>query len=297
MNSFLTKKNVEAQLLRKYHLFRRTVMRTLQPSTSIKSPVFILGCGRSGTTILGNTLGYHHQLLYLNEPRNIWFNDPRTDIWSSAAPGSKGKLRLTAEDNIPAITEKIKLDFSAELKLNNQHQLVEKLPINSFRIPYLYSIFPDARFIHMIRNGVEVAQSIATLYAKTGRWFGKDEYKWKLLTEYAISRGEENLVKICADNSVLKGALEWHLCISTIEQDLIRIPTDSYIEIRYEDLLSNSTDICESLETFIGVNHSESMHHFAQTKICRRTPKLGDKNISNEMFELIGKSLQNLGYL
>jgi hypothetical protein len=32
-------------------------------------PVFIVGCGRSGTTILGEMLGRHPQLAYLNEPR------------------------------------------------------------------------------------------------------------------------------------------------------------------------------------------------------------------------------------
>lgn len=297
MNALLTENSLEAKLRRRYDLLRRTVVRTLQPSTVVKSPVFILGCGRSGTTILGNTLWHHEQLLYLNEPRRIWFNDPKTDIWGSDAASSNGQLRLIADDNIPTLTDKIRLDFSTELKLNKQHQLVEKLPINSFRIPYLKSIFPDARFIHMIRNGVEVSRSIATLYAKTGQWFGKDGYKWNLLAEYAASRQEENLVKLCADNSVLKGALEWYLSVSTIGQDLKHLPDESYIEVRYEDLLSDPLDVCQSLETFIGLDYSEQMHEFAKTKIRRKTPKPGNHDMSDEMMQIAGGLLQQLGYL
>ena len=33
-----------------------------------QNPVFIIGCGRSGTTILGRTLAEHPRVKYLNEP-------------------------------------------------------------------------------------------------------------------------------------------------------------------------------------------------------------------------------------
>ena len=36
------------------------------------SPVFIIGCGRSGTTILGDTLSKHPKIEYLNERRDLW---------------------------------------------------------------------------------------------------------------------------------------------------------------------------------------------------------------------------------
>ncbi|WP_417860784.1 hypothetical protein [Winogradskyella sediminis] len=34
-------------------------------------PVFLIGCGRSGTTILGTTLGKHQSITYLNERRDL----------------------------------------------------------------------------------------------------------------------------------------------------------------------------------------------------------------------------------
>ena len=53
------------------------------PFKGIQHPVFILGCMKSGTTILGRTLSCHPQVTYLNEPREIWFSCyPKSDIWT-----------------------------------------------------------------------------------------------------------------------------------------------------------------------------------------------------------------------
>ena len=34
--------------------------------------VFIIGCGRSNTTVLGKTLSNHPKIKYLNERRDLW---------------------------------------------------------------------------------------------------------------------------------------------------------------------------------------------------------------------------------
>ena len=38
----------------------------------VKQPIFILGTGRSGTTILGVTLAMHRAVGFLNEPKALW---------------------------------------------------------------------------------------------------------------------------------------------------------------------------------------------------------------------------------
>jgi hypothetical protein len=49
----------------------------------IENPVFIVGCPRSGTTILGQILGQTPSFFYLNEPRYIWCHvRPELDIWA-----------------------------------------------------------------------------------------------------------------------------------------------------------------------------------------------------------------------
>ena len=44
--------------------------------------------------------------------------------------------------------------------LNSSKILLEKLPINSFRLRFLKESFPEARYIYLTRNGLEVSKSI-----------------------------------------------------------------------------------------------------------------------------------------
>ena len=44
--------------------FVKNILFNLKKNKSTFSPVFIIGCGRSGTTILGNTLAQHPDIKY-----------------------------------------------------------------------------------------------------------------------------------------------------------------------------------------------------------------------------------------
>jgi LPS sulfotransferase NodH len=263
----------------------------------ISEPIFIIGCGRSGTTILGKLIEQHPSVVYLNEPRHIWTFEPKTDIWSSRAQLNGGKLCMDEKDFNARVAAKIQRGFSTELRLHGKQKLIEKLPVNSFRIRYIRSLFPTARFIHMVRNGVEVAYSISELFEKTGQWFGQDGYKWQLLVDYALSRGEQDLVNLCSDDAVLKGMLEWHLSVSSAIEELEKLPATSNLEIRYEELVDSPTKICELLQEFIGLNQSNEMHHFASTQISRRSSKIDLQSISPNMKKIGGKMLAKLGFL
>ena len=48
---------------------------------AVKAPIYILGQGRSGTTVLGVTLSLHRQIGFLNEPKALWHNAyPNEDL-------------------------------------------------------------------------------------------------------------------------------------------------------------------------------------------------------------------------
>ena len=148
-------------------------------------PVFILGCGRSGTTILGYTLAAHPKIKFLNEPRDIWFSAyPQTDIWTDKALERRGKLVFGQADVSEIGTRMLTESFSKMLSDSGRSILVEKLPINNFRASFIHGMFPTARYIYIWRNGCEVAESIETI-CLNGGWFAGSDYKWKLLCDYA----------------------------------------------------------------------------------------------------------------
>lgn len=64
--------------------YRRALRQAAAASPTDTSPAnppgFIIGCGRSGTTILGTILEQHPSICYLLEPYHLWAAiDPRTD--------------------------------------------------------------------------------------------------------------------------------------------------------------------------------------------------------------------------
>jgi hypothetical protein len=123
------------------------------------SPVFIIGCGRSGTTVLGNTLSRHPKIKYLNERRDLWHKAyPEFDIWNKDT--KYPKLYVDEKDVILKKNNILHHIFFRKQVLGNAKVLLEKLPINNFRLKFLKESFPDAKYIYLTRNGLEVSKSI-----------------------------------------------------------------------------------------------------------------------------------------
>jgi hypothetical protein len=111
---------------------------------------FIIGSPRSGTTIFGNVLDLHSHVRQWYEPYFVWDRDFRS------APDD---LRL-ADDCLPKVGERIRKDFSRYRKGLGAELVVDKSPRNSLKIPFILEIFPEAKFIHLLRDGRDTTLSI-----------------------------------------------------------------------------------------------------------------------------------------
>jgi hypothetical protein len=260
----------------------------------VRKPVFIIGCGRSGTTILGELISQHPGVLYLNEPYAIWELEPRTDIWTGRARARAGQLELTAEDVRPIRAQRIRKAFQLHLLKAGKRQLVEKLPINSFRLGFILSMFPDARVLHIIRNGAEVAKSISRFGPE--QWFGIGDYKWQQLVSLARRRGEGHLVDLCRD-SFTQGLLEWRLSVTSARRSLESLPADRQLELRYETLLADPGKAIDSILGAFGLPDSPEMKSFAAKSIGRQSSGIDMGQLTPEHLEIAGPLLVRLGYL
>ncbi len=158
---------------------------------TVKKPVFIIGTGRSGTTILGIILSMHRDVGFLNEPKALWHAiNPDEDLVGSYSRGP-ARYRLGAEDVTSEMISVAHRIYGAYLFSTLSSRVVDKYPELVFRVPFVRSLFPDARFLFLVRNGWDTCHSIDLWSKRLGSqdgdekqdWWGADNRKWKLLVE------------------------------------------------------------------------------------------------------------------
>lgn len=261
-------------MLSQIHL--RSILSRFGPSKPIQRPIFILGCGRSGTTILGRAMSHHPSITYLNEPRHLWVACyPETDIWSIRAGDRLGKLQLTHHDVREDASQKLRRLFGREARATGRPVLIEKLPINNFRLSFISAIFPDARFVHIVRNGIEVARSIEKMIPKG--WFGADDYKWEQLIHYAGERPETAHLPALCRNDFERGLLEWRLSTEAVNEFLDQQDGQCFCEVSYEELVTDPNEVINRVLEFIGLPRSVAVDLFAKGEIRRRSTKSDDQ--------------------
>jgi hypothetical protein len=260
-------------------------------------PVFIVGCGRSGTTILGDTLAVHPDVTYLNEYRQLWADAyPETDVWSERARARGGRLEMTEAARTPERDLRLTANFYCETVVTGRPRLVEKLPINSFRLSFIDAIFPDAKFIHLLRNGLEVARSIDCMPAES-EWYGHDEFKWNLLVEYAEGREQYRELPALCDTTRKRGLLEWRMSVEATMDFLAGLPMGRHMDVTYEELLDAPVDVTERIEEFVDLIPSSATHDFAEANLKRRSPVIEVTSLSEDEERLAGDLMRRLGYL
>eukprot|EP01083_Nonionella_stella_P077431 211461_1 len=229
-------------------------------------PTFVVGCGFSGMEILGKLLPMHSQISSIGQARSLWISAfPQMDVWSIQAFGRSGRLRLdnSALNDHQLEANRLRRLFYAQQVRSGRPVIVELQPENAFRIGLLSAIFPRARFIHVIRNGHQVARAIARFSQEA--WYGVvGAYKWTQVLSVAreqniISDAEESQPSF--ESMLSKGLLEWTTCVDVARRDAQQYlnPT-RYFELRYEDLVKQPALVFSKLEDFLDLAHD---HHAA----------------------------------
>jgi len=135
-------------------------------ASKIVRPVFLIGCGRSGTTLLNNLLRLHVDIACWSEANEIL--DP--EWYPRQKHGKSDRYRAPLEYDPVAFTRDwwesakvrqrhVRACFGAYQLLRRKRIFINKSPFNTFRIPHLLEMFPDARFVHIARDGRAVVYS------------------------------------------------------------------------------------------------------------------------------------------
>lgn len=269
-------------------LFRAYLISRNPFLTSSQQPLggfaFVVGCGRSGTTILGKILSSHPQIRYFFEPWHLWRAvDRRTDALQLFGEVD-GHMLMGADMSNSKIQKRFrKLFFVRGAFLN-----IEKTPHNVMRIPYLESLCPNAKYIHIVRDGIEVATSIEKLattneYKLAGKrsfnqWWGESNSKWRALQSDGVKAGYFSDEAVGLTNDFEKGAYEWLVSLEEAEKHTAKLGGRMLI-IKYDDLVNNPTETLKKITDFLGVINDQSWLEKSVRKIRKNdviTKKSGE---------------------
>jgi hypothetical protein len=220
-------------------------------STRRLSPFFVVGSGRSGTTMFRLMLNAHGRL---HVPRETWF---LTDVMNEFAP----EARLEPEDVVrvievittherwkqfgvptdallarcasldhPSLRQVAASVYELSAEAAGKPRWGDKTPGYFAEIPRLARLFPDAQFIHVIRDARDVCGSFYRLGWK-GRRLSRIAQFWSDSVTTARSQGRE-------------------------------LGPDRYFEIAYEDLVLDSRSTLQATTDFLGEDFDERMLTF-----------------------------------
>lgn len=226
------------------------------PATDPKlpHPVFIIGCNRSGTTLLFNTLSGHpaawswyieaQEVFHRHYPVDDAMGERVTAPPSPAVARSIRDALFARAHNKEYFADRPLLGHIPRKMLQRQLnplykpgalRLVEKTPANSLRIPLLEQLFPDARYLFLVRRGEDVVSSLMEGWKnwsapRTGpeRWFYT---RWHyLIPPDWRAYIDRPLEEICA--------FQWIEATRTAWNDLQRHCQGRFLRLRHEDLVA-----------------------------------------------------------
>lgn len=211
--------------------------------------IFVVGYNGSGTTMIAECLGRHHQVYWFpGETSLIPFflgkGAGRTDLeedeqfrsfWREIAESIPEFRRVNdgspppmpddwqrAERSAAGIFDAIFRDFAAR---EGKRLWCEKSPQNMQHMEEIAQAFPRAKFIHIIRDGRDCAASLHRRWRRTPKLI---VHRWRRVVEDARRQGEA-------------------------------MGDDRYFEVRYEDLTRDPRSWMKDLLGFLDLPFSEDV--------------------------------------
>ncbi|HSB97459.1 MAG TPA: sulfotransferase [Spongiibacteraceae bacterium] len=218
-------------------------------------PVFIVSMPRSGSTLLFETLLQARALYTIGgESHALIEGVPELNV----AAHNFDSNRLLAKHATPAVTQNLRQRFLSQLRDRNglrpsvaPVRMLEKTPKNSLRIPFLARVFPQARFVCLLRDPCEVLSSMLEAwrssrfrtYPNLPGW--PPAQPWSLL----LTPGWRELAHKPLGDIV---ATQWDTAMRIMLDDLAALPASRQIALGYDaftaDWGAEITRLCRFLD-------------------------------------------------
>lgn len=200
--------------------------------------VVIVGCGRSGTTWLESLLMAHPLLGGMAETET-WLFHQLERLWGNLRSGAGLDSHLDEAALAGILREFCDGMFQEALAVHDPDAtyFVEKSPVHSWCLRNIAAVYPDAWFVHLVRDGRDVARSITQVpFFETPR------------LEDAAAMWSTTVDEVCARSASL----------------------ERFREMRYETLFDDPFTSTADLVRWVGLNADQETEDRLRTVAARR---------------------------
>ena len=239
--------------------------------------VFLVGCSRSGTTLLQHVVAAHPEIAVIPETR--WFlrwYEKRDGVTTEGmvTPELISKLfdkhrvfrdidlgirpeelhALVSDNGGMRYSDFVSLLFNRYGKARGKPLVGNKTPGYVRRLATLHQLWPEAKFVHIIRDGRDVCLSMRQ----------KRDAKAKPIKPGRFATWDED--------PVITLAMWWEWDVRLGREAGSNLGSERYHEMRYEAFVADPEAACRGLCDFLGVPYDARMleHHRAKASADAR---------------------------
>lgn len=247
----------------------------------IQKPIFIIGTGRSGSTIFHQIFSEHPDVAWLSGianryPKNLLPSrilmhgldypllnrsirqrvrpGEAYDFWEYHCKGFSRPCRDLLPGDVTLRSKKKIEQALAGILTPNRNRLLMKIT-GWPRMGFLHEIFEDASFIHVVRDGRAVANSLLSQAWWMG-WRGPQNWRWG---ELAASHQEE--WERYEQSFVALAGLQWKILIEAFLKARQYVDPKNVLELKYETLCATPKESFQEVMAFCELDWNQAFEN------------------------------------
>jgi omega-hydroxy-beta-dihydromenaquinone-9 sulfotransferase len=284
----------------------------------IDRPIFVVGCGRSGTTLLYQMLATHPDVGWISNYAERWPRIPALSAFSPlyrAASDSSALRRVLPQpseghrvwDLIDGSSRPIdggplgaaaatdaactRAHGLARRLLERQHRsrFLNKNTQNTCRLGYLDALFPDCVVIHIVRNPIAVVESLLRV-----EW-------WPTLRAWPFDGATPGEWVRAGGREEVMAATIWRRETELAIRDGNALGGSRYIEVRYEELVRSWASVMRRITDFAALPWSSTFERRLGTFDVHAAAAVRPSSLAPDQIAAIARTVEplagQLGYL
>jgi len=229
----------------------------------------------------------------------VWWSEPNT-IWRIGHPSAKTDRR-SPEEVTESLKECIRGAYLQKQRTSGDKRIVDDSPLHCVNLPFVQQVLPEAKVIHIFRDGRSVVPDVIRSWQKPLYSFRPKTLRCILrrLHETPVAEWRSYVPRILRvvgskvwpynAQRVIRGVRypgiehdveildrielackQWQVCQTLILDDLAALPPDSYVCVAYEAFVQNPVAVFNELLQFVGEPMNGKLEIYLRESITSR---------------------------